>query len=469
MERDCWFVPKTRSLSITIDLVVSGDPIFIPRVLEVVKGQLCYVIGTVYMEMPLKPNVLDDIARDHSIPAPAPPKSYHSEKDNTMLEDESGRIRLVGERLKAAKLVTGVIIGALGIETNNGDFEVVDVCFAGMPPQNNATEAESSTAEESMDVDDPPSFGASDQDEWIGLISGLEVGSESASDAQLQMLTEYLTGEACGPDDQQGSSRISCLIIAGNSLAPVVITEDLDKKPRRYGHDTTSFSPHPTHTLASCLEDISRSIPIHLLAGATDPSGTILPQQPLPRAMFGGSAAFSSFSTETNPTYLHIGTTQPPSAEGTTNGKASSSKASSLSSQTPNRTLLIHSGQPLDDMMRYLPSPPATRLGLAESTLRWRHIAPTAPDTLWCYPYFTNDPFVINETPDIYVVGNQPAFKTKMVRERGRDGEAEKRCRVVLVPGFRETGTLVLVNLRSLAVRTVCFAVEGMTSGSKEG
>ena len=152
-----------------------------------------------------------------------------------MLEDESGRIRLVGERLKAAKLVTGVIIGALGIETNNGDFEVVDVCFAGMPPQNTATEAESSTAEESMDVDDPPCFGSSDQDEWIGLISGLEVGSESASDAQLQMLTEYLTGEACGPDDQQGSSRISRLIIAGNSLAPVVITEDLDKKPVREG------------------------------------------------------------------------------------------------------------------------------------------------------------------------------------------------------------------------------------------
>lgn len=30
------------------------------------KGKICYVIGTVYMEMPLKPNVLDDIARDVS-------------------------------------------------------------------------------------------------------------------------------------------------------------------------------------------------------------------------------------------------------------------------------------------------------------------------------------------------------------------------------------------------------------------
>ena len=63
-----------------------------------------------------------------------------------MLEDESGRIRLVGERLKAARLVTGVIMGALGLETANGDFEIVDFCFAGMAPH-------ASAEEEDMDVD----------------------------------------------------------------------------------------------------------------------------------------------------------------------------------------------------------------------------------------------------------------------------------------------------------------------------
>jgi DNA polymerase delta subunit 2 len=52
-----------------------------------------------------------------------------------MLEDESGRIRLVGERVRKARLVTGVIIGALGAETASGDFEVVDICYPGMAPQ----------------------------------------------------------------------------------------------------------------------------------------------------------------------------------------------------------------------------------------------------------------------------------------------------------------------------------------------
>lgn len=43
---------------------LGGGATFVPRVLEVEKGKLCFVIGTVYMDMPLKPNVLEDIARD---------------------------------------------------------------------------------------------------------------------------------------------------------------------------------------------------------------------------------------------------------------------------------------------------------------------------------------------------------------------------------------------------------------------
>lgn len=55
------------------------------------------------------------------------------------LEDESGRVRLVGEVIKRERnregggLVTGVIMAVLGMETSAGDFEVVDICFAGLP------------------------------------------------------------------------------------------------------------------------------------------------------------------------------------------------------------------------------------------------------------------------------------------------------------------------------------------------
>lgn len=66
-----------------------------------------------------------------------------------MLEDESGRIRLVGDVLKGKNLVTGVIISALGAETPEGDFEVVDICFAGLAPQAFGQDGE----EDAMDVD----------------------------------------------------------------------------------------------------------------------------------------------------------------------------------------------------------------------------------------------------------------------------------------------------------------------------
>ena len=43
---------------------------FVDRVLDVRQGELCWVVGTVYMEMAQKPNVLDDIGKDVQSPPP---------------------------------------------------------------------------------------------------------------------------------------------------------------------------------------------------------------------------------------------------------------------------------------------------------------------------------------------------------------------------------------------------------------
>jgi DNA polymerase delta subunit 2 len=191
-------------------------------------------------------------------------------------------------------------------------------------------------------------------------------------------------------------------------------------------------------------------MPVHLLPGSLDPSGVILPQQPFPRAMFGSASNFSSFTCETNPTYLSI-----------TSASYDSSANRPSRPDEIERTFLVNSGQPLNDMWKYLPSPPATRLSLVEATLRWRHIAPTAPDTLWCHPYFSEDPFIIQETPDVYVIGDQPRLQTKLFvdTEEGK----QKKCRIVLLPRFSETGVLVLVNLRTLGVKTTMFETVGMS------
>ena len=51
-----------------------------------------------------------------------------------------------------------------------------------------------------------------------------------------------------------------------------------------------------------------------------------------------------------------------------------------------------------------------------ESTLRWRNLAPTAPDTLAVYPYLTQDPFTLTQCPHLYFAANQPKFETALVR-----------------------------------------------------
>jgi DNA polymerase delta subunit 2 len=92
-------------------------------------------------------------------------------------------------------------------------------------------------------------------------------------------------------------------------------------------------------------------------------------------------------------------------------------------------------------------------------------MAPTAPDTLWCHPYFMVDPFLICETPDVYIIGGQKKFATRLITEEtdGDGDDGDKRCRIVLVPSFAETGVMVLVNMITLRVRTVRFTVQGMT------
>jgi DNA polymerase delta subunit 2 len=203
---------------------------------------------------------------------------------------------------------------------------------------------------------------------------------------------------------------------------------------RRHGNDNVSFSPHPIQNLSAHLSDLSQSVAIHILPGESDPSGTILPQQALPRAMFGHASSYASFSCETNPTYIRL---------------APCLQRNDGDELVPGLTILATSGQPLNDMCKYVPTAPTTRLDLAEATLRWRHMAPTAPDTLWCHPFFTIDPFIITETPGIYAIGCQPRFATRLVND------GKHRSRVILVPSFAQTGILVLVGLRSLDVRIV--------------
>lgn len=148
--------------------------------------------------------------------------------------------------------------------------------------------------------------------------------------------------------------------------------------------------------------------------------------------------------------------------------------------------VLGHSGQPVEDVLRYssscygLPGPglpladigscaPASGAAPSEldalvNTLLWRHLAPTAPDTLTCYPFYDEDPFVLGggeerAPPRLAFSGGARAFGSRWL-DCGGGGAAGDGVRAVAVPAFWRTHTAVLVNLRSptLEAEAITFA-----------
>lgn len=91
--------------------------------------------------------------------------------------------------------VTGVIMAALGMETGGGDFEVLDLCFAGMPELYKVPSAKGKekAKEEGMDVDESTK---PEDKTWVAMVSGLSVGGDTAElDFKAQLLIEWLMGE----------------------------------------------------------------------------------------------------------------------------------------------------------------------------------------------------------------------------------------------------------------------------------
>lgn len=162
--------------------------------------------------------------------------------------------------------------------------------------------------------------------------------------------------------DQQRVSRISRFILAGSSLAkPKVIEQTAPKKSndrKKYGYDSATYTASPTLALDSFLTTLCSTIPVSIMPGLNDPASVALPQQPIHLALFDKAKAFvpSTLESVTNPCWWEIDGVK----------------------------IFGSSGQNLDDVHKYVDDDhiEGGRVGLLEKMLRWRHCAPTAPDTL---------------------------------------------------------------------------------------
>jgi DNA polymerase delta subunit 2 len=292
------------------------------------------------------------------------------------LEDESGRIRLVGDVLKSVVLVTGCIIAVMGTENVNGELEVYDLKLPDLPPQpdrwaisqppgtSGTSKAKKAKKDEDEEMTDSQPKGRGGK---IAIVSGLSFSSTDASHAvELSLLLEYLLGEALDPSTQQELSQISRLIIAGNSISleerkPVTEEQTEKKTLKKYGYDASSYNATPSQLLDEFLSSLLPTMPITMLPGAQDPANVSYPQQPIHAAMFPSARAYATaptskedgwFDTVTNPW------------EGEVDGWR----------------VLGTGGQNVDDIFKYIDS--EDRLGMMEAMCRWQCCAPTAPDTL---------------------------------------------------------------------------------------
>lgn len=323
------------------------------------------------------------------ISAPTTSDNYYSKDggESIMLEDDSGRVRLVGSVLKDYFLVTGCIIAVMGTENANGEFEVLDLKFADLPPQPdrwslskpppNGTSKKGKVKDEDVEMSDAPS-----SSKKIAIVSGLEFsGTDTSYAMELNLLLEFLLGEALDPSAQSELSNISRLIIAGNSIAKpsdhhdtisttASSTDTKKPHPKKYGYDASSYNPIPSQLLDTFLSELLPTMPITLLPGTQDPANASYPQQPIHSAMFPKARTYTS-----SPPAAGASSAEPGWFDPVTNP---------WEGEVEGWRVLGTGGQNLDDICKYVDS--EDRLGMMEAMCRWRCSAPTAPDTLCKFP-----------------------------------------------------------------------------------
>ncbi|XP_056138752.1 DNA polymerase delta subunit 2 [Lampris incognitus] len=385
-----------------------GADLQIRKLCDLEAGEQCCIVGTLFKHMELQPSILKEISEEHNLlPQPARAK-YISETDELIMEDELQRIKLEG-KIDKDKCVTGSVIAIYGAEKNAGKFTVEDYCTADLPLQTPRIPLSS--------------------DRFVLLASGFGLGSSHAdSMLGLQLLVDMVTGQLGDQGEQSGAASISRVLLAGNLLSHSTQDKEASTKAKYLTKKTQAGSVEAIRLLDELLLQLVASVPVDVMPGQYDPTNYTIPQQPLHRCMFPLSSVYPTLQLTTNPYQAnHDGV-----------------------------RFLGTSGQNISDIQKY--SSMNSHLDILESTLRLRHLAPTAPDTLGCYPFYQRDPFILEECPHVYFSGNAPSFESKLIT--GPNGQ---EVRLVTIPEFSSTQTACLVNLRTLDCEPVSFSAFSTT------
>ena len=373
------------------------------QLLEIKADTPCAAIGILVKRYALRPSVIDKyIVKVGVMSRPSVVSSFYSAEDPLYLEDESGRVVLDFHCEKPWQdLVTGIVLAVNGVMKANAVFEVTDFCFpeVDMPPRHRIVR--------------------DGNDEYIGFVSGLELGNNAYDPLLLHLLVQYFLGNLTQASREE-SAKILRLVVLGNSIY---------KPPSAYALSRTSLVGneaqgkadlyHSIKDLDTILAELVSSIPVDIIPGEMDPTNISWPQQALNPYLFPHASRYSALQSAPNPYEFSL----------------------------DGLKFLCTSGQNVSTLTTF--SRPQSAIDVACNTLEWRHLAPLCPDYIPALIHSDDDPLIVHQLPNVYVVGNQPEFAHRVLSNGSR---------VVTVPKFSEgKHQLVLVNLGSLEATCVAF------------
>ncbi|TYZ66095.1 hypothetical protein PybrP1_013019, partial [[Pythium] brassicae (nom. inval.)] len=400
----------------------AGAPSVLPKIIDLRDGDECVIIGTALKVLHAKPDLFEALLSEDGVtPIEQLGCSIASDSDQLILEDESGRVELVGD-VDIGRLVTGVVLGVRGVmRAGENAFAVRQLYLPAFPPQTALpTRAES---------------------EYVALVSGLSLGQRAdASPLRTHVLVDYLAGRIGDADERRFVAKIVRTIVVGNSVAPAANASAAAKTTLTA--EELALGADPMKNADELLSSLACAMCVDVLPGASDPSNYTLPQQSFHPCLFPRSARFASFRAVTNPYEAEIGGVG----------------------------FFGHAGQPLDSLLQCTMRSTAGAdevaaekggggsmetdaddgaLDCLESCLHWRHAAPTAPDLVACFPIANDDPFILETCPHVLFAGNQKRFSTRLAT-----GSQNEQVRLISVPSFAETSTIVLVDLKDLSLHS---------------
>lgn len=263
----------------------------------------------------------------------------------------------------------------------------------------------------------------------------------------LELFKQWIYGNIAGFGNGRDweAASIVRIILAGNSVRS---THEIKER------SVLTRAPESTETLkaVTSVDDIVsgwiKSVKVDLMSGEFDPSNYMLPQQPMHPCLFTKCSNSDNFRGVTNPYEFELA----------------------------DRLIIGTSGQNIQDILKY--SKIENPLDALRLCITWSHISPTSPDTLPCFPYFDDDPFILSECPHIFFAGNTDKFQTELYTGKRSFTVAEKikfetnwismisfvaqcgsKTRLVCVPSFSKTQCVAVVNLRTLDCQMLSFKV----------